>query len=276
MTSRPSPGAVLPVALTVLLCVSPARAYGQEPPSVFLEELTWTEVRAAVDAGYTTVVIPTAGHEQNGPHMVLGKHHYIVDRTSGLIAEALGRTLVAPTVTYVPEGRIDPPSGHMRYAGTITLPNDVFMQVVEHGARSLAVHGFTDIVLIGDSGGNQDGMRQVSEKLNAEWAGAGVRVHFVGDYYADNGFEDWVVAQGLPRDALGSHAGTLDTAQLMAVAPRHVRDGARAPGGGFEGSGVSGDPTLATAELGRKGIELKVEAAVKQIRDLMNREGGAP
>lgn len=265
----------LPGLLTAALLLTPLAVVGQAgPPSVFLEELTWTEVRDAVASGHTTAILPSAGTEQNGPHMVLGKHRYIVTHAAGRIAEELGDALVAPTMVYVPEGNVDPPSGHMRYAGTITLPNEHFMKTVEYAARSLAAHGFTDIVLIGDSGGNQRGMSEVADMLNREWAGAGTRVHFVGDYYSSNdAFVAWLGTQGVTPEEVGSHAGVSDTSQLLWIAPEHIRGDARAPGGGFEGSGVSGDPTLANAEFGRMGVQFKVDAAVAQIHAL---RGGAP
>ena len=243
----------------------------QAPNTVFLEEMTWTEVRDAIQNGTTTIILPTAGTEQNGPHMVLGKHKFIVNATAEEIARRLGNALVAPVVTYVPEGSVDPPSGHMRYAGTITLPNEYFMKLVEYAAQSFDVHGFTDIVFIGDSGGNQRGMQQVAEMLNEEWRSRGTRVHFIGDYYSAHGFSDWLIEQGETEESIGSHAGISDTSQLMAIAPRHVREGRRAPEGGFDGSGVSGDPSRATAEYGVRGLEMKVEAALRQIRSSMAR-----
>jgi len=159
------------VVISGILFILAAPAGAQFPRTVFLEELTWTEVRDAIQDGATTAIIPTAGTEQNGPHMVLGKHRFIIEHAVDLIARRLGNTIVAPVVTYVPEGDVDPPSGHMRYAGTITLPNEFFVKLVEYAARSLAAHGFTDIVLIGDSGGNQRGMEEVATTLNAEWSG---------------------------------------------------------------------------------------------------------
>lgn len=111
------------------------------PNSVFLEELTWIEVRDAIAAGKTTVIIPTGGTEQNGPHMVLGKHNYMVKYKSREVAKRLGNALVAPVVAYVPEGDVNPPTGHMSFAGTITLPQDVFAKVLEYAARSLKQHG---------------------------------------------------------------------------------------------------------------------------------------
>ena len=89
--------------------------------SVFIEQLTWMEVRDAMKAGKTTVIIPTGGVEQNGPYLATGKHNYILRATTEAIARKLGNALVAPIVVFVPEGDIDPPSLHMKYPGTISL-----------------------------------------------------------------------------------------------------------------------------------------------------------
>ena len=260
------------VALGLALLASAGPAAAQD--SVYLEELTWTEARAAIDGGKTTIILATGGTEQNGPHMVLGKHNMIIHHTAGEIAKRLGNALVAPVVAYVPEGNVDPPSGHMRMAGTITLPNEHFMRLLEFAARSFRAHGFTDIVLIGDSGGNQNGMRDVAALLNGEWAGAGVRVHHVPEYYNGHGFGEWLEAQGHTRQQIGSHAGISDTSQLLAVRPDMIRTDKLAPGGGGQGSGVSGDPTQASAEYGRQGLEMKIAVTVARIRELVG--SGAP
>lgn len=244
-------------------------AFAQTPDTVFIEELTWTEVRDAIKAGKTTVILPTGGTEQNGPHMVLGKHNFIIRHTSEQIARRLGNALVAPVVAYVPEGNLDPPSGHMRYPGAITLPNEHYMKLLEYAARSFKVNGFTDIVFIGDSGGNQAGMKTVAEMLNQEWAAGGVRIHFVPEYYSGTGFADWLMTQGEKKEDIGSHAGITDTSQLLAVEPRHIRQDKLANRGGFEGSGVSGNPTRASAAYGRKGLELKIETTVRRVKELM-------
>ena len=108
-----------------------APAFSAQPAdSVFIEELTWVEVRDAIKAGKTTIIFPTGGTEQNGPHMVLGKHNFRVAALSLRIAEKLGNALVAPVVSYVPEGRVSPPTGHMRFAGTISVPGDAFAMLV--------------------------------------------------------------------------------------------------------------------------------------------------
>jgi creatinine amidohydrolase/Fe(II)-dependent formamide hydrolase-like protein len=109
------------------------------PKSVFVEELTWTEVRDALKGGKTTILFPTGGTEQNGPHMVLGKHNFIIKHTAEEIARRLGNALVAPVFAYVPEGDLAPPTGHMPFPGTVTLPNEYFMKVTEYAARSFKV-----------------------------------------------------------------------------------------------------------------------------------------
>jgi creatinine amidohydrolase len=257
------------LALVAIAAIA-APITAQDLPSVFLEELTWTEVREAIDGGTTTIIIPTAGTEQNGPHMVLGKHKFIINHTSAMMARELGNALVAPVVTYVPEGDVtNPTRGHLAKAGTITFPEEFYMKLLEYGARSLEIHGFTDIVMIGDSGGNQRGMEQVARMLNAEWTDRETRVHFVGDYYGNNGFREWLIEQGETPETIGGHAGIADTSQLLAVDPRHIRTDKLAPLGGGPDSGVSGDPTRASVERGVRGLQFKVDAALSQLQGLM-------
>lgn len=249
-----------------LLLVSALAVAAQTPDTVHLEELTWVEARDAIKAGKTTILIPTGGTEQNGPHMVLGKHNFRIRHNAGLIARRLGNALVAPVMAYVPEGALEPAEGHMRFAGTITLPDEYFRKVLEYAARSLKLHGFRDIVFIGDSGPNQPGMKAVTEMLNKEWKGAATRVHFIPEYYRGNGFEEWLLKQGISKADVGTHAGVHDTSLLMAVDMKLVRKDKIANGGGFAGSGVDGNPTKASAALGKKGIEMIVELTANLIR----------
>ncbi len=247
--------------------VLPGVVLAQASDSVFLEDLTWTEVRDALAAGITTVIIPTGGTEQNGPHMVLGKHNYLVRYKAGEVARRLGNALVAPVMAYVPEGNVDPPSGHMRFPGTITTPPDVFEQVLEYAARSLAQHGFLDIALLGDSGGNQTSQAAVAERLNREWAATPVRVHHLTDYYPGPG-DAWLVTQGESEEDVGSHAGMHDTASLMFLNPSLLRLDQLMPGTGCDGNGVTGNPARSTAEYGEQILEMQIDAAVGQIRAL--------
>ncbi|MGH9389758.1 MAG: creatininase family protein, partial [Vicinamibacteria bacterium] len=151
--------------------------------SVWLEELTWMEVRDLVKAGKTTIIVATGGVEQNGPYLATGKHNYVLQATCPAVARKLGNALCAPIIPFVPEGDIDPPTGMMRYPGTISLTEGTYKTLLTEIARSLAQHGFEHIVLIGDSGGNQAGMKAVAEELAAKWTGGKTRIHFIPEYY---------------------------------------------------------------------------------------------
>ncbi|MGQ0766023.1 MAG: creatininase family protein [Gemmatimonadota bacterium] len=255
------------LALAMFAAVGGVRAQ-RIPDTVVLEELTWDELRDLIRAGKTTVIIATAGTEQKGPHMVMGEHKFVLEFTTNRIARALGNAIVAPIVTYVPEGSWDPPRGHMTKAGTITLPEDRFRELLLHAARSLRAGGFRDVVLIGDSGGNQNGMRAVAATLNEEWKGSAARAHFIGDYYTKSTADvrAWLGSLGYSAEQIGTHAGMMDTSELMFVNPSLVRRDRLAPGGGFPDSGVNGDPTKATPELGERMLQIKIDNAVAQIR----------
>jgi creatinine amidohydrolase/Fe(II)-dependent formamide hydrolase-like protein len=257
------------LAATAVLCValmSVAGASAETPDTVFLEELTWTEVREAIRSGKTTIILPTGGTEQNGPHMALGKHNARVKVLSQQIARALGDALVAPVLAYVPEGGITPPTGHMRFPGTITVPEATFRQVLESAARSFKLHGFRHIVLLGDHGSTQAGQRAVAARLNREWAPTPARVHAIEEYYqaAVGDVSRLLKARGYRDAELGRHAGLTDTALMLATDSRMVRTDRLRPG--HEGDGVDGDPSRATAELGRAGAELIVTRTVEAIR----------
>ena len=152
--------------------------------AVDLEALTSTELRDRIAHGTTTVLVPIGGTEQNGAHMILGKHnvraHVLADR----IAEALGNAVVAPTLAYVPEGSIHPPAAHMKYTGTISIPEPVFEGLLESAARSFKQHGFRDVVFLGDHGGYQASLERVAAKLDREWAkDPACRVLASAEYY---------------------------------------------------------------------------------------------
>jgi creatinine amidohydrolase/Fe(II)-dependent formamide hydrolase-like protein len=261
----------LMLGLGGLVAVPMSRAQAQEPlRSVFLEELTWMELRAAVSSGYTVALLPTGGTEQNGPHMALGKHNVIVRHTAGEIARRLGGALVAPVVAYVPEGRLDPPEGHMTFPGTLGVSDATFAALLQDAATSLAAAGFSLICFLGDHGGSQMVQEMVAMRLRGAWRRRGVHVANLARYYAANGQEDWLKAQGFDDAAIGQHAGLLDTAQLAALAPNDIRNALLSPTAWPAGaSGVMGDPSRATPEIGAALLDLKIAAGVAEVREIV-------
>jgi creatinine amidohydrolase/Fe(II)-dependent formamide hydrolase-like protein len=259
-----------------LLCTA-ARA---APPSVFIDDLTWIEVRDALKAGTTTIIIPVGGTEQNGPHMALGKHNVRARALAAKVAATLGNALVAPVVSYTPEGNISPPSGHMRYPGTVSISDDAFKGLLEGAARSFKQHGFRHIVWLGDSGNHQTLIKAVATKLNREWVATSpataARAHFIADYHR-TGQTAYVQAlrdKGLSDAQIGTHAGAADTSLLMAIDASLLRPERMAPGSNAaDADGVAGDPRVASAALGQIGVDLIVARSVAAIQNAINAQG---
>jgi len=232
--------------------------------SVFIEDLTWMEIRDAMKGGVDTVIVATGGIEQNGPYIVTGKHNYVLKGTTEAIARKLGKTLVAPIVPFVPEGDIDPPTIHMKYPGTISVSEDTFQRLLTDILASFKTHGFKRIILLGDSGGNQAGMKAVAEKLSAAWKGS-PRVIFVPEYY-NNGLAAWIKQQGIEQQSEGLHDDFAMSAQLLAVDPRTIRMDQRIKAGNFRINGVDLAPAEKTIAWGRKIIEHRAEQTIQAIK----------
>lgn len=239
--------------------------------SLWIEELTWMEVRDLIVQGFTTAIVPTGGIEENGPYLATGKHNLILRAACPEIARRLGQTLCAPVVKFVPEGDTDPPSGSMVFPGSFSVRVETYVALLEDIGGSLQQHGFTDIVLIGDSGGNQDGMEMAASGLNERWSGSGVRAHFVREYY-DPG---WELTEQFTEDALGVaesgndgyHDDIWVTAMMMVTDPDSVRHTQRVDAGLASINGVSIENLERTVELGRRMTEFRAEYTAGVIRE---------
>ena len=234
--------------------------------SVWIEELTWIEVRDAMAAGKTTAIVPTGGIEQNGPYVALGKHNYVLDGACDAIARKLGNALCTPIIKLVPEGGFEPKTGHMRYPGTLTVRDETFQMMLEDVGHSLRVHGFEHIIYIGDSGGNQTGMAAAAAALNERWGEA--RAHHIAGYYDNAG----VVAR---MNELGVEEGPSDgyhdtywlTSMQMTVDPSSVRYDERVAAGKATINGVSIAPKEETIALGEQLMEWRNDKTVELIRE---------
>ncbi len=244
--------------------------------SVWIEELTWMEVRDALRDGKTTAIISTGGIEQNGPYLATGKHNYVLAGACEGIARKLGNALCAPVLKLVPEGGIANPTGHMRYPGTISLNEETYRAVLDDVASSLRAHGFTDIVFIGDSGGNQAGMAAVATDLNERWRG-GARAHFIPEFYRYGEVFEWMENElGITQPTNdGFHDDFVITAIMMVEDAQTVRHAQRVAAGRASINGVSIEDKEATIEIGKKLLGFRVDRTVEAIRAAMaNGNGG--
>ncbi len=252
--------------------------------SVWAEELTSMEIRDALRAGITTIIIGTGGVEQNGPYVAGGKHNYVLQTVLPDIARAIGRSLLAPIVKFVPEGSIEPVvSGHMAYAGTISLEEATFEALLRDICRSYKAHGFLDIVLLGDSGDNQTGMERVAEALNRKWSGERARVHYLREYYFEDRWSykylkslgitqiDRTPPPGEPQDRPadwrnGIHDDIYYEAQIAVQDPKHIRMEQRLKAGLFSLHGVELAPISRTVEIGQKLAAYRADITAKAFQ----------
>ena len=233
--------------------------------SVWIEDLTMLEVRDLIKAGKTTALILTGGIEENGPYLTTGKHNNVLKATGESIARSLGNALVAPIVTLEPGNPLRPNLS----PGTIVLSQATFQAVLTDMANSLRSQGFKDVVMVGDSGGNANGMQAAATTLNAEWKGQG-RVHYIPEYYNYADVEKFEEEQlGIHEKLEGYHDDYYITAIISTVSTDAIRMPERRKAGKFVINGVPLDPIAKTIENGKKMVAFRTAATVAAIQKSM-------
>ena len=238
------------------------------PDTVWMEDMTWMDVRDAMKAGKKTVIISTGGIEPNGPWLALGKHNFVLRANCDAIARKLGDALCAPIVPFVPEGSIEPKSSHMLTVGTISLEEATFEALLTDIVRSYKMHGFETVILIGDSGGNQTGMKTVADTLNTQWSGKPVVAH-IPEYYAYNTVEKLLVDLGVmkaegPSDSLHDDPGI--TLNMFITDPNSVRYEPRVKAGKATINGVSIADKAKNLEIAKKIVDMRATNTVAAIK----------
>jgi hypothetical protein len=260
--------------------------------SLWTEELTWMEVRDRLGDGYTTILIGTGGVEQNGPYMVTGKHNFVLTTVMPYVARAIGNTLIAPVVKFVPEGQVEPTTGgHMEYPGTISVSQATYEALLTDIAKSYEAHGFRDLILIGDSGGNGPGMRNVATALNEQWTreGSAARVHYLPEYYEEDRWSyDFLKARGITQiDSIsgrrvdertdrrnGMHTDIYYEAQSAVQSPEYIRAAERDATGQLNLHGVDLSPVSSTIALGEDLAEYRAGITARAFRASLQRIRG--
>jgi creatinine amidohydrolase len=247
------------------LVLAASTAFGQTR-SVFSEDLTWFEIRDAIAGGKTSAIVFAGGIEQNGPHMTIVKHNAIGRYVAGTMAEQLGNALVYPIVPFSPAGDPVEKTGHARFVGTVSLSSEVFMGVMRQVALSALSGGFKNVFLMGDHGGGQSELKLAAETLDAEWRAKGAHVYYVAFTKSAQQTNAYLAEHKIPG---GGHAGVAETSQVMFLdGQKWIRKDklTAAKGQPEPTTGVNGDPSPATAEMGKMFLDLKVADGVEQIR----------
>ena len=236
--------------------------------SVWIDELTWIEVRDLIAAGHTTAIVPTGGVEQNGPYLANGKHNYVLQGACDGIARKLGNALCTPVLKLVPEG--DPEN--IRYPGTLSLRQETFVAVLQDVSNSLKSQGFTDVILIGDSGGNQRGLAAAATALNEHWAGSHATAYFVPEYYNYGDVLTYMEEELGYVETVddGHHDDYYITTLMMVTDPTAVRYHQRVAADEATINGLSIAPIHQALEVGKRLMEFRVGVTVAAIEAAMS------
>lgn len=243
---------------------------------VWLEKMTWMDVRDAMRDGRKTIIVSTGGIEPNGPWVALGKHNYALQTNCAAIARKLGDALCAPIVPFVPEGDLDPPSGHMDTVGTITLQQETFEALLADIVTSFKVHGFERIFLIGDSGGNAKGMEAVARRLNSKW-GAKPLVAHIPEYYEYDSVYGFLRQKGVMNEGQVNdhvHDDPAVEIEVMGADPAAVRWKERVKAGLATIDGVSIADRKKMATLARDVAEFRATKTVAAMKLAIEARGG--
>jgi creatinine amidohydrolase len=248
-------------------------------PVVEFELMTWQEVKAALEAGKTTALFYTGGTEQRGPQNANGGHNLMAKATVKAIALKLGNAIAMPVLPYTPN------NASATLPGTIGLTPELLGAILERISEQAIVTGFRNVVLMGDHGGGQPNVyADIAKKLDEKYAPQGIHVYYADEVYAKRqaDFDKWLADQGYPRS---SHAGIPDTSEMLYLGgdvwvrkeliktaigdPIREPGQARDPNAPRVNNGITGDARRASAALGKRVFDMKIDYAVRQIRSLI-------
>ncbi len=235
--------------------------------NVWIEELTMPEVRDALQAGMTNVLILAGGVEENGPYLTTGKHNHVLKVMGESIARRMGNTLVAPILTIEPGN-----PANQTTPGSIRISQATYRAMLTDVATSLKAQGFRHIFMMGDSGGNQAGQREVAEELNAAWADDGVGVHYIAEYYSYGEilrYQNEVMGVAETQYSEGFHDNYYITSMILLDDPRHVRFEERVRAGKASINGISLIPLEKSLWHGRQLVEYRTDLTVEGMRRAM-------
>lgn len=268
---------VLPAGVTAQAPDAPRPIEALE--SLWLEELTWMEIRDAVLAGNTTALILTGGVESNGPYLASGKHNYSNILMGESVARALGGALIAPLVTLEPGN----PSGPVNIGNTGPMVSqETYLAWLIDMGDSLRNMGFTEVYYLGDSGGNRRGMQAAADELNRRYNGNPTVFHHVAEFYNHDQVRQFIQEDlGIPeeieytasRGSDGIHDELSITSVMSVLDPETVRYHQRTAAGLASINGISLVPLEQTQALGRRIIQFRTQLTVDAIQAFRAQNG---
>jgi creatinine amidohydrolase len=255
--------------------------------TVLMEEMTWQEIKKAVECGKDTAILVAASIEQHGPHLPTATDTIIGYALAEAVAKKLGSALVAPVI------RPALSYHHIDFAGTITLRMQTFVKVLEEHCMSLKVQGFKNIVLFVSHGGNADALKAFTPSI-AKKIGPEIQLLFVYGLEKNiKAMQEYLAQKGITPARAGVHSGFSETSVMLMLRPDLVNMEKAVAGLTDEAfyqpeninkskissfihgiksqsaNGILGDPTGANAEIGKEIFEVKVNDIAEEITSNM-------
>ncbi len=243
-----------------------------------LIECSWKEIDA-LDRDRTIVLFPIGSIEQHGWHMPVG--------TDYLIAEAISKELATRETQgfdalLFPGLQFGLNTEHTGFAGTVTLPARLLLELIEAQVNEMAADGFRYFAFLNTHGGNS-GLLEIFVR---EWKAAHPESRITSLQYFQHGFFD--ALRGHIDNPIGAdvHAGELETSILQYLSPelvdmnvpqealkeRNCKSGELPKfwmTRDVSQSGIMGDATLANADKGKIYFDFICDSLEQSITKFM-------
>ena len=244
--------------------------------TVLLEEMSWRQIKNAMEDGYRSVIIGAGSIEQHGPHLPEGTDSMLGYALSEALARELGKTLVAPTI------RPGLSEHHMAFPGSLTFRESTFIAVMEDYVSCYIRHGFETIILLPTHGGNFKTVEQFVDNAPKNYPGTKIICGLNHEVMTKLGIQS-EKEDGVPVNIGGSHSGGTETSLMLSFYPHlvdmsfaeegFVGDFAKVRENMFENgmhaitkNGIIGDARNADAARGKKIGERMVSACAEIVR----------
>jgi creatinine amidohydrolase len=249
---------------------------------MYFDQLTRAELREL--APQALVVLPVGATEQHGPHLPVGTDRMLVEHiaaTAAAVAAAEIPLLVAPVLPFGSSHH------HLPFGGTISLATERYYHTLRDMAESLITCGFRRIFILNGHGGNSELIQLVARDLALVHA-----AHLAAAPYWSIAWEALIAAGANTGANVPGHAGTFETALIMALRPELIREPRPQRPTPADGSprgfdpyrvelhgawqatdGFTDSPAQASAELGRRLLAAIVPAVAQAFVEFYRRAG---
>jgi len=243
--------------------------------SIYLEELSWPDVKEAMGNGFDTIVFGVGSTEQHGPHLPLACDTLIGETLAGLVAKRLDHALIAPAV------RVGCSQHHMMFPGTISVDPPELQATLMDYLLTIFHHGFKRVIMIPSHGGNFATVAQTAQAARQKWPDKQVIAYTDLNKLLETAFK-MSAKFGISSGESGIHAGEFETSILLSTHPNLVNMGRAVEGytgdfvkvipdlmangvGSISSTGILGDARPSDASRGKEYLSAWVDLIMAEV-----------